>query len=77
LLFDIAEHTSEKPTWMNALIMQLEFPRVTFPKQKLFRTFSLFSEGQLWFVPIDADAAANGGIPIIPHVIMGLRVYIF
>jgi len=64
-------------TWMSALIMQIEFPKVTIPKQKALRTFSLFTEGQLWFVPTDVNAEENGIKTIIPHVIMGLRIYIF
>jgi len=68
---------SGKPTWMSALLLQLEFPKVTIPKRKKLRTFSLFTEGQLWFVPTDVDASKMGIEVVIPHVIMGLRVYIF
>jgi len=64
-------------TWMSALLFQLEFPKVTIPKRKNFRTFSLFTEGQLWFVPTDADAKKLGIEVVIPHIIMGLRMYIF
>jgi len=68
---------SGSPTWMSALLLQLEFPKVSIPKKKKFRTFSLFTEGQLWFVPTDVDAAKNDIPVIVPHVIMGLRMYIF
>jgi len=68
---------SGSPTWMSALLLQVEFPKVTLPKRKYLRTFSLFTEGQLWFVPTDVDAAALGIEVVIPHVIMGLRLYIF
>jgi hypothetical protein len=64
-------------TWMSALLLQIEFPKVTIPKRKNFRTFSMFTEGQLWFVPTDVDAEANNIPVVIPHVIMGLRLYIF
>ena len=64
-------------TWMGALLMQIEFPKVTIPKRKNFRTFSMFTEGQLWFVPTDVDAAAYGIPVVIPHMIIGLRLYIF
>jgi hypothetical protein len=64
-------------TWMSALLLQLEFPKVTIPKRKNLRTFSMFTEGQLWFVPTDVNAAALGIETVIPHVIMGLRLYIF
>jgi len=78
--------TEEKPvyytqsgssTWMSALLLQIEFPKVTIPKRKSLRTFSLFTEGQLWFVPTDVDAEANNIPVVIPHIIMGLRLYIF
>jgi len=74
-LFEIAQ--SGKPTFMNALLLQLEFPKVTIPKRKNLRTFSLFTEGQLWFVPTDADAEKLGISVVIPHIIMGLRMYVF
>jgi hypothetical protein len=79
-LFDIAQEgytQSGTPTWMSALLLQIEFPKITIPKWKFLRTFSLFTEGQLWFVPTDVDAAANNIPTIIPHIIMGLRIYIF
>jgi hypothetical protein len=62
---------------MSALIAQIEFPKVTIPKRESFRTFSFFTEGQLWFVPTDVNADAVGIDTIIPHIILGLRVYIF
>jgi hypothetical protein len=68
---------SGKRTWMSALLMQIEFPKVTIPKRKNLRTFALFTEGQLWFVPTDVDAEALGIETIIPHIILGLRLYIF
>jgi len=68
---------SGEPSWMSALLVQIEFPRVKIPKRKNFRTFSLFTEGQLWFVPTDVPASQFGIKVAIPHVIMGLRMYIF
>ncbi|MDR2619233.1 MAG: hypothetical protein LBC62_10225 [Treponema sp.] len=79
-LFDIAREgytQSGKPTWMSAVLAQIEFPKVTIPKRTKLRTFSLFTEGQLWFVPTDVDADAVGIDTIIPHVIVGLRIYVF
>jgi hypothetical protein len=64
-------------TWLSALLLQIEFPKVTIPKKKALRTFSLFTEGQLWFVPTDVDAEQMGIPVMIPHVMMGLRIYIF
>ena len=68
---------SGKSTWMSAMLLQLEFPRGTIPKRKYLRTFSMFTEGQLWFVPTDVNADALGIETVIPHIIVGLRLYIF
>jgi hypothetical protein len=79
-LFDLLSQgytQSGKSTWMSALIGQIEFPRMTFGKRKTFRTFSLFTEGQLWFVPTDVDTSKTGLSTVIPHVIIGVRVYVF
>jgi hypothetical protein len=79
-LFDVMEEgytQSGTSTWMSALLLQIEFPKVTIPKRQKLRTFSLFTEGQLWFVPTDVDAKKMGIKTVIPHVIMGLRLYIF
>ncbi|MDR0443731.1 MAG: Ig-like domain repeat protein [Treponema sp.] len=79
-LFDLAQEgytQSGESTWMSALIMQVEFPKVTIPKRKSLRTFSLFTEGQIWFVPTDVPASLHDISIIIPHVIMGVRLYIF
>jgi hypothetical protein len=73
--FEIAQ--SGSPTWMSALLAQMEFPKVKIPKREFLRTFSLFTEFQLWFVPTDVDAEKNEIPVVIPHVIMGLRIYIF
>jgi hypothetical protein len=79
-LFDLARQgytQSGEPTWMSALLLQMEFPKVTIPKREKLRTFSFFTEGQLWFVPTDVPASKFGIRVIIPHVILGLRMYIF
>jgi hypothetical protein len=68
---------SGEPTFLSALIFQVEFPKVTIPKRKSLRTFSLFTEAQCWFVPTDVKASQMGIKVVIPHVIMGLRIYIF
>jgi len=67
---------SGKSTWLSAVIAQMEFPKAKIPKREYLRTFSLFTEFQLWFVPTDVDNAKIGDI-MKPHVTMGLRMYIF
>jgi len=77
-LFDVGKEgytQSGTSTFLSALLLQIEFPKATIPKRKFLRTFSLFTEGQLWFVPTDVKAELLD--IMIPHIIMGLRVYIF
>ena len=76
-LFDVGGMGPRNPTWLSAMIAQVEFPRVTLPNRTFLRTFSLFTEAQLWFVPTDMDAAARDIRTVIPSVVMGLRMYIF
>jgi hypothetical protein len=81
-LFDIGQKgytQSGKATWLSAMLVQIEFPKVTIPKRKNLRTFSLFTEGQLWFVPTDVNVGATAQVikTLIPHIVVGLRMYIF
>jgi hypothetical protein len=73
--FEIAQ--SGEPTWVSALLAQLEFPKVKIPKKEFLRTFSLFTEFQLWFMSTDVNAGANNIPVVVPHVVTGLRIYIF
>jgi hypothetical protein len=72
-LFEEAQ--SGSATWLSALLLQIEFPRVTLAKRKNFRTFSFFTEGQLWFIP--TDLAVVNTRTMSASVITGLRLYIF
>ncbi|MCL2210517.1 MAG: Ig-like domain-containing protein [Treponema sp.] len=64
-------------TWMSALLLQIEFPRITLPKRDFLRTFSVFWEGQLWFVPTDVNLEKSGSSIFFPHIVIGIRLYIF
>jgi hypothetical protein len=73
---------SESPTWMSALLFQLEFPKVTMPKRRYLRTFSGFTEFQCWFrstdVPKSTVARPEDEIKkVILHIALGVRMYIF
>ncbi|MDR0374723.1 MAG: hypothetical protein LBH85_03260, partial [Treponema sp.] len=68
---------SGSPTILPALIMQLEFPKITIPKMKVFRNISLYVEPQLWFVSTDADVSTTGVETIMFRVTGGLRLYVF
>ncbi|MDR0654858.1 MAG: hypothetical protein LBG22_00955 [Treponema sp.] len=62
-------------TILSAMIGQAEFPRVTTLKWKYFRTFSFYTEGQLWFVPTDVSKIS---IPTVkPLMTFGLRTSVF
>ena len=75
-----SETQSGKAQFLSAVVGQLEFPRVTIPKQKMFRTFSFYTEFQLWFIPTDVEVPENATeeIPsIVPQVSAGLRINVF
>lgn len=68
---------SGKPQTLSAVLAQLEFPRVTVNKWKMFRTYALYTEFQLWFVPTDVDTSVVDVDTIIPHFAVGVRVNVF
>ena len=70
---------SGRPQILSALLTQIEFPRVKFHKQKYFSSFSLFTEGQLWFIPTDVDSTSKKSAikSVVPHISVGIRVDIF
>ncbi|MDR2159047.1 MAG: hypothetical protein LBP23_03145 [Treponema sp.] len=74
-LFSVTQ--SGSPTWLSALLGQIEFPRVSIPRRKFLRTFALYTELQLWFVPTDVNAQELGLETIVPHVTLGLRANVF
>jgi hypothetical protein len=79
-LFDLLEQgytQSGTSAWMSSFVAQLEFPKVTLTDRKIFKGFSLFTEGQLWYVPTDVYAKRLGIRSTSPHIVMGLRLYIF
>lgn len=70
------ETASGKGQFLSAILGQIEFPRVTFKKAKAFRTISLYTEFQLWFIPSDVvggDDIANK----VFQVSEGIRINIF
>ena len=78
--FSLFTHTqSGRPQILSALLTQIEFPRVKFHKQKYFSSFSIFTEGQLWFIPTDVDSKSKKSAikSVVPHISVGIRVDIF
>ena len=66
-----------------AMLMQIEFPRVKLPKKqiKYCRSFAVYTEGQLWFIPTDvaegSQSSANKNSAVLPHISVGLRLDVF
>ena len=73
------ETQSGRPQVLSSLLMQFEFPRIKLPKGKYFRSFSFFTEGQLWFVPTDVSSknAKSTIQSVVPHLACGIRVDVF
>lgn len=71
-----SESGSGKAQVLSAGLVQLEFPRVHFKKQKMFSTVSFYTEGQLWFIP--TDVASDEDIDsLVPQISFGLRLNVF
>ncbi|MBP5402957.1 MAG: hypothetical protein J6Y36_07360 [Treponema sp.] len=68
---------SGKAQMLSALLAQMEFPRCTFRKAKCFRTVSLYSEFQLWFIPSDVQSNSMDIKNMIFQFSEGIRVNIF
>ena len=60
---------------LSAVLAQLEFPRVHIAEIKAFRTFSMYYEYSLWFIP--SDVASDAIKKFIHQGSVGLRVNIF
>jgi hypothetical protein len=72
-----SETQNGSSTWLSAILGQIEFPRITIPKRNVFRTYSLYTEFQLWFVPTDVNANETGISTVTPHITVGLRINVF
>ena len=71
-----SETNSGRPQTLSAMLLQMEFPRVKLPDVKMFSTFSLYTEGSLWFIP--TDVSGNTDIKnLVPQFSLGLRVNVF
>ncbi len=70
------ETGSGKAQVLSAGLLQLEFPRITFSKQKMFRTIAFYTEGQLWFIPTDVQSEEDVA-SFVPQISFGLRVNVF
>ena len=63
------------------MLAQIEFPRVRLSKKKMkyFRSFAVYTEGQLWFIP--TDVSGGGSLSaikgVLPHISVGFRFDVF
>ncbi|MCR5218020.1 Ig-like domain-containing protein [Treponema sp.] len=60
---------------LSAALVQIEFPRVTIPNAKLFKTWSLYTEPQIWFIP--SDIASDDAKKEVFTVSLGIRTSVF
>ena len=67
------------PQVLAAMLAQIEFPRVKLPKKKVkyFRSFAVYTEGQLWFIPTDVSGSASVIKSVLPRISVGLRLDVF
>ena len=66
---------SGKPQILSSLLMQIEFPKVKLQNVKAFSSFSMYTEGSLWFIPTDVSGADIKSL--IPQIAIGFRTNIF
>ncbi len=71
-----SETNSGRPQMLSAMLFQLEFPRVKLPDVKMFSTFSMYTEGSLWFIPTDVSGTVDIK-NIVPQFSLGFRVNVF
>ncbi len=63
------------PQIMSAAFVQIEFPRITISKNKLFRTSSFYLEPQVWFIP--SDIAGEDAKKQVFTMSGGIRLNVF
>ena len=66
---------SGKAQILSSLLAQIEFPKVKLQNVKMFSTFSLYTEGSLWFIP--TDVAGTDIKSLVPQIAIGFRTNIF
>ena len=55
--------------------MQVEFPKMTFKDNAYFKTWAVYYEPSLWFIPSDV---ASDKIPtLVPQFSIGFRTSVF
>ena len=70
------ETNSGKPQILSAILGQLEFPKIKLQNVKAFSSFSLYTEGSVWFIPTDVSSTVKIK-NLIPQIGIGFRTNIF
>ena len=70
-----SQTNSGKAQILSAVIGQIEFPSIKLQNVKAFSSFSLYTEGALWFIPTDVSGANIKSL--IPQIAIGFRTNIF
>ena len=65
------------PQILSAALVQVEFPRITFANQKVFKNWSLYAEPQVWFIPSDVASTSDDAKKYVFTVSGGLRTTVF
>lgn len=60
---------------LSAALVQVEFPRITIKNASLFKTWALYTEPQLWFIP--SDVASEDAKKQVFTISLGLRTSVF
>ena len=71
------ETNSGKPQILSALLLQLELPKFTFKKMKMFSAFSFYTEASLWFIPTDVSSNGVDIKNLVPQISEGIRLNVF
>ncbi|HBB43549.1 MAG TPA: hypothetical protein DCZ74_08535 [Treponema sp.] len=61
--------------FLSAILAQVEFPHMTFKKNKYFKTWAVYWEPQLWLLP--SDVVTNKSFPVVFQFAIGLRASVF
>ena len=70
-----SQTNSGKAQILSSLLAQIEFPKVKLQNVKAFSSFSMYTEGSLWFIPTDVSGADIKSL--IPQIAIGFRTNIF
>ena len=70
-----SQTNSGKAQILSSVLAQVEFPKIKLQNVKAFSSFSLYTEGSLWFIPTDVSGANIKSL--VPQVAIGFRTNIF